>query len=468
MNSFLTDPIAVKYGLGMLPVSTAAERADAKALLNLYKKADEWSVANPMDEAWVKRADQLIDNSLLPAASTGLRLLKSQNPVARMIASELLEDASGVAGVKKSTAAISKYLHERKFMGNTINDVQNAYELWAKERGGGMLTELTDKGAMRARFNSEVAAEIESRRVQQTANVTKDGAVKLAADSLQGAYDRIRSSQIENKTLGYQALWSTSLGYMPHKISPNKWLALGNSERQVLHQALTDQFITIEGWDLSFSDALASRYLERVQARATGGPDSPIGGASSGSAEIIEDALLAAGMSQDEVRKNMQKFNRGAATWTKGRIDLDLNKEYVVDGKQFRLLDVFDTDQIGLLRSQAGRASGEVALARHGVYGKPGLTLLRKAMGYGADGGRATDQELGAFDQIAAEFVNAPFGTAEPKWMENTRVLNSVVRLGGIVFNQFAEFINGVAHVGVMRTVDGVASMGRLRSEIKA
>jgi hypothetical protein len=52
--------------------------------------------------------------------------------------------------------------------------------------------------------------------------------------------------------------------------------------------------------------------------------------------------------------------------------------------------------------------------------------------------------------------------------MENARTLNSVVRLGGIVFNQFGEFINAISHVGVARTMSGVASMGRMRSEIKA
>jgi hypothetical protein len=88
--------------------------------------------------------------------------------------------------------------------------------------------------------------------------------------------------------------------------------------------------------------------------------------------------------------------------------------------------------------------------------------------GFGDDGARATTAELAAFDQVAAEFINAPFGTAEPKWMENARVLNSVVRLGGIVFNQFAEFANAVTHVGAVRTLSGIASMGRMRSEIKA
>jgi hypothetical protein len=465
-SEFLSDPIAAKYGLTNMPVATAAERAQAKAMLNLYKKADAWDAANPKDAAWDKRAQNLIDNSVFSAASTGLTLLKSNNPVARMIASELLEDASGAGGKRQSTAAISKYLHERLFMGNTVNDVQNAYELWRKAAGGTIKDDFIG-GEYRARFDRAVAEEIENRRVSGSV-LSKDANVNKAADSLEAAYDRIRKAQISNKTLGWAGLPGNSKGYMPHKMSPGKWRATTNAQRQVIQQSLVDQFVNIEGWDLSFSDKLAAEYLQRVHARANGGHDSPIGGASAGSAEIVEDALLAMGMSRDEVLSNMKRFNRGAAGWTKGRLDLDLNKSYTVDGKEFKLMDVFETDQLALLRSQAGRASGEVALARHGVYGRPGMQTIRDAMTYGADGGRATDADLGAFDQVAAEFINAPFGDAGPKWMENARTLNSVVRLGGIVFNQFGEFINAISHVGVARTMSGVASMGRMRSEIKA
>jgi hypothetical protein len=259
----------VKYGLTGLPVATPAERAKAKAILNLWKKADAFDQKYPLDEAWTKRADNLIDNSVFSAASTGLLMLKSKNPMARMIASELLEDASGVQGRRHSTAAISKYMHERLFMGNTINDVQNAYTVWRNKVGGSLKDDYFGGGEIRAKFDREIAQEIESRRVSG-ASLTTDPSVKAAADSLEKAYERIRKAQINNKTLGWAALPGTSVGYMPHKISPSKWRQLTNEQRQVVHDALTEQFVNIEGWDITFSDQLASRYLQRVQARAVG------------------------------------------------------------------------------------------------------------------------------------------------------------------------------------------------------
>lgn len=466
VSGFMADPVASSTGLNLLPVGTAAERAKVKALLNLHKRADAWAKANPKDEAWEKRANNLIDNSLFSAASTGLTLLKSNNNVARMIAAELLEDASGVSGKRQPTAAISKTMHQNFFMGNVVNEYDNAYGMWRKAAGGSLTDDFIG-GEYRYRFDRAVAEEIEGRRVTGEV-VTRDPYIKAAADSLESAYGRIAKSQISNKTLGWAALPETSRGYMPHKMSPGKWRATSNAQRQVIHTALVDQFVNIEGWDISFADRLASSYLQRVQARANGGHDSPIGGSSAGAADIVEDAMLSLGMSKDEIMKNMQRFNRGAAGWTKGRLDLDLTKEYIVDGKPFKLLDIFETNQLELLRSQAGRASGEVALARHGVYGKPGLDTIREALTYGADGAKATDVELAAFDQVSAEFLNAPFGTAGPKWMQNAMILNSAVRLGGIVYNQFAEFINGATHLGVARMAAGVASMPRMRSEIKA
>lgn len=465
--STASNPIAIKYGLSGLPQTTAAERAKAKAMLNLYTKADAWDLANPMDAEWNKRTQNLLDNPLFNVASTSLNMLRSKNPVVRMIASELLEDPSGAAGARKSTAAISKHTHERLFMGNAINDVQNAYAIWGKAHGRTLKDDTFGGGVLKDKFDREVASEIEARRVTGAAN-SKDPSVIRAADSLESAYERIRKAQISNKTLGWGGMPSTSRGYMPHKISPSKWRAASNAQRTTVRDALAEQYVNIEGWTPEFSKGLADKVLERVHARANGGHDSPIGGNSAASAEIVQDALLTMGMSVEEVRANMQRFNRGAASWTKSRIDLDLNREYVVDGAAYKLLDIFDTDQIGLLKSQAGRASGEVALARHGVYGKPGLQTLRDAMTYGSDTGRATHTELESFDQVAAEFLNAPFGDAGPKWMDRARTLNSLARLGGMGIVQTAEFANAIPHIGAQRTLSAILDFPRLRREILA
>lgn len=462
----MTDPAIVEFGMTGVPVGTATERKQAQAMLALHKQARDWALRNPMDAAWEQRVKNLADNQVFSVASTGLVMLKSKNPLVRMVASELLEDASGAAGKRKATAAISKYMTERFMMGNTINDVQGAYAFWKKGKPGGLQDDLVG-GKNWAAFNKEIAAEIEARRLAN-APVSQDANVKAAVDSLEAAYQRTANAQRNAKTLGADGLPASSRGYMPHRMNPKAVFALTNEQRQILHNALTDQFITIEGWDASFSDQLASTYIKRVRDRAAGDYGSNIGGGNPGTHSLVEEALRSMDLPADTIKQHMDKFSKGAANFTKGRIELDLNRVYTTSTGDFRLLDVFETNQIELLRSQAGRASGEVALTKFGVRGKPGLKLLRDAMAYGADGKVTATREFEAFDQMAAEFLNEPFGNQSHKIMERAMAANGLVRLGGIAFNQFSESFNGIFHVGAARTLSSIASIGRLRSEIVA
>lgn len=461
-----TDPDTARLGLSTLPVETDADRANVKQMLELHKRAEAWAVKNPMDAEYNKRVQNLADNNVFNVASTGLIMLKSESPLVRMIASELLEDASGVQKGRKDTAAISKFLTERAIMGNALNDFQTAYDFWKKDKQGAGLWEDMVGGKHWEEFNKLVASEIEARRVAK-GPVSTDANVKAAADSLEAGYTRAATQQRKAKTLGWASLPESSVGYMPHKMSPRAVMAMTNEQQQILHTALTDQFITVEGWDASFSDMLASKYMKRIRDRAMGDYGSVVGGNSQGAADIVQDALIAMNLSADEIRAHMVNYTKGAANFTKGRVELDLNKVYTTSTGTFRLLDVFETNQIELLRSQAGRVSGEVALAKYGVYGKPGLQLLRDAMRYGEDGKKASMREMEAFDQVAAEFMNEPFGSHTGKFLERAMAANTLVRLGGIAFNQLAETINGVFHVGAARALESVTSIGRLRSEIK-
>ena len=462
--SILRGPDANRFGLGTAPVATKTERDEVKAILNLHKQAEQKAPA--LTPEYEKRAQNLADNNVFNVASTGLIMLKSKSPLVRWVAGELLEDASGVQAKRGITAAIKKHIMYRAMMDNAINDFDSAYRFWSKDKPGGFQDNMVG-GKNRAEFENLVTSEIEARRATR-APVTTEPNVKGAADVIEAAFTRTAKAQVDAKTLGSAGLPADSIGYVPHRVSAGGFMALTNEQRQVMHQALVDQFITIEGWDASFSDMLASRYMQRVQDRATGGNGSNIGGNNAGSIDLVEEALKAAQVPSDQIKAHMERFKKGAANYTKGRIELDLNKVYTTAGGDFKLLDIFETNPIELLRSQVERASGEVALALKGVQGKPGLDLLRKAMTFGEDGKKASLRELDAFDQVAAELMGEPFGTATPKWMERAMSANTLVRLGGIVYNQISESITGIAHVGAMRTMESVAGIPRLRQEIIA
>ncbi len=454
------DPIARKYGIDLLPDNTPSQAAEAKAILNLYKRADD--PAAPWNKVDPERIKSLTDNGVFNVASTSLLMLKSDNPVVRMVAAELLENPAGAAG-RRSTAAIAAYMNQRAYTGNIVNELQDSYRVWRSQHGGNVMEDAFG-GKKWEQFNLEVAQEIE-RRANPQHSGSAHPAVIAAANSVEAAFERMRKAQVERKTIGWGGLPTTSKGYLPHRMSPEKIRNMTQAQRQTLHAALVDQFVQIEGFDVSFSAQLASQYIDRVNTRAAGGFDAPIGIHQVGAAEVVEDALTAMGMQREEVLAMMKRYMRGGAGHTKGRLKLDLLQ---TDENGFRLLDLFDTNVMNLVRSQAQRVAGEVALADFGVMGQPGLKLLRQAMTHGGDATKAQAKELEAFDQVAAEFLGQPFGAAGSKWMDRAIQVTALSRLGGMGFTQFAEALNGIWHLGAARALGTIPSMIRLRGEIKA
>lgn len=455
------DPIAKKYGFDLIPQSTPGETARAVAIRAMYSKAEDPKAPwNNLDE---KRLKVLTDNKLFNVASTDVTMLKAKNPLVRMIATELLEDPTGASG-RRSTAAMAKYLNESKYLGNTTNEYRSAYTRWRGMNGGSLIGD-TFNGDHWRRFNLAVAEEMEGRRVGIQSPAFNEH-VTVAANALEQAYERIRVAQVDAKTIGWGALPENSKGYMPHRMSPEKIRNMTNEQGRVLHSAMVDQFVSGSGFDITFAAELASKYIERIRTRGLGGFESPINVYHTGAADIVEDALKQMGMSNAEIHAQMQQYASGGASHTKTRLDLNLLAEHDDGtGTPFRLIDMFETDQEKLLRSQAGRVSGEVALARHGIMGRPGLGLIRQAMEFGEDGAKATNEQMEAFDQISSEFLSAPVGKGTSIGMQRVIMANSLARLGGMGFTQAAEYINAAAHIGVVRTLQAVAGFGRLRKE---
>jgi hypothetical protein len=455
----MNSPTALAHGLHLLPIDTPSKQAEVQAMVHMYEKADR--LAPQVDET---RLSKLMNTALFSGGQAAANtMLRSANTLVRWVASELLESPGG-AGGRRSTAAIAKHIAERRMMGNTLNEVQAQYETFRKAQGISAVDDYWG-GKTWQRFNRMVAEEIEGRKAGAMPAESPAEVIE-AANSIEKAFDRIRKDQVEAKSVGWASLPDTSVGYMPHRMSPEKVINMTMAQKEALHSALTDQFITIEGWDASFADALASKYLNQVERRALGGFDAPVGVHQTGAADIVEEALQAMGMDREQVTLTMKKFMQAGPGYTKRRIRLDLNQSHnLADGTEFKLMDLFDTDMFSLIRAQAGRASGEVALARHGIMGKAHLRLIREAMMQGDNKSRATARELQAFDQVAAEFLNEPFGT-QNKWVDRIMQFNSLARLGGMGFTQAAESINGMVSVGIARTFASIGSMGRMRNEI--
>jgi hypothetical protein len=278
----------------------------------------------------------------------------------------------------------------------------------------------------------------------------------------------MRKAQIESKTPGWAALPESSIGYMPHRMSAPKVRDLSPEQARVVHSVLAEQFQQIEGFDQKFSLQLASKYMDIMRKRATAGYSATMAVQSNEAADIVEEAVQAMGMSREEAQAMAQRVLKAAPAHTRSRLKLDLTRTYIADGKPFQLLDIFETDQLSLLRGQAGRVSGETALMRHGIPGSTGLKLIRDSLAFGKAGEKADNATLEAFDQAAAEMLGQPFGEQNGRWMDRALQFNSLASLGGMGFNQLAETLNAATTLGVRHALASVGSFARLRGEILA
>lgn len=451
---------------GLDAIDDAGERA---LVAEVTARSEAIVAANPIDEAGLQ--GRLL--SSVGQESTGLTMLRSKSPVLKAAAMQLLETTTG-AGGRRRTAAMSQVVRERIYMRHMI-EYEQMFNQWRKAEGIGFL-EAHLKQDARRRFDREVFFEVEKRAGQkQGFRATDNNAVGTAADAWERGMAQMALEQRHVATLGAQRLPESSIGYMRHVIDSRQVMKMNDSERRTVEGILAKQFNSMneysyinkagekitKNFDPKFSRELAKGYLVKAMRRGNGSFDVPVNIHSSQSAEIVSDALEGMrGLDKLEREAILGKFSRGGASYTKGRLKLDLSAP-IGEGKV--LGDLFRQDISGLYRSYARRASGEVALAQYGIYGKKGLDILREA----AERTGANANELKAFDQVAAEFLNTPYKNAvRHAFMDNVRIATSAARLGGMGFTQVGESANGLAAVGASRVMASVGSMPRLAREI--
>jgi hypothetical protein len=463
-----------KHGLDAL--DDAGERA---VVAEIVSRSERMVELNPIDEAGLQ--GRLL--ATVGQESTGLTMLRSESPVMRAAAMQLTEGTTG-AGGRRSTAAMSQVVRERLYM-RPMAEYDSMFGMWRKARGIGKFEAMLNNDA-RKQFDREVYMETLAREGQPAGfRATTDNAVARVADNLEAGHAMMAAEQKSVMTLGSARLPESSRGYIRRVISSREVMRLSPAQRQAVEDVMARQFQkmneysylakrgnsqgyaegekVVKAFDSKFSKKLAKAYLVKAMRRGNGSFDVPVNIHSSEGSDIVQDALRGMkGVDDLEKEAILGRFSRGGATYTKGRLKLDLT-ESIGEGKV--LGDLFNQDIMGLYRGYARRASGEVALAQYGVYGKKGLELIREA----AERTGAKPAELKAFDQVSSELLNMPFRDAvRIQSMDNLRVITSAARLGGMAFTQLGEAANGLSALGATRVMSSVASMPRLVKEIRA
>lgn len=433
-------------------VSDAAERG---VLAEMFVRADEFDAANPIDKKSLRTVLKLVDME-----STGNTLLSSTSSLARMAGQLLLEGAVG-AGGRRRTAAISQTVRERLY-NRPMVEYDALHAAFRRGEGGGIIEDGLN-ATYRKQFDERVYYEVLARENPGSLRDT-NAAVLKAADNVTLGMNMMRVEQQHVDTIGSARLGKDSAGYLPQKADAKAMMALTPVQQRRVRSILSSQFVDPQnGFDKAFSDKLATAYLEKAIRRGQGAYDVPMNLHSPEAADIVRDVLeaMAKGNKDIDVTNLMGKYSRGGAGHTKRRLKLNMTDDI---GEGMRLGDLFNKDITALYRGYARRVSGEVALAQYGIMGKKGLDLMREGIRLQSQNHR----DLEAFDQIASELLNIPFGNHNHKYMDNVMIGTSAARLGGMGFTQGGEYSNGIAALGVQRVFTAIKDIPRLAKEVRA
>ena len=252
------DAIDAKYGTDTVDTSDVAGRMRQKAIKKLRADAEAWLAANPQDP---ERLRTLMDNRLFDFSTPGHVLAASDDPLAKMYAALIIEDAMG-AGGRHNTAAIRKFIVSQAIIGNGLIDFERELAAWSTGQVG-IARAAADNlaaGKLQDRFNKLVFMEIENRLHGRP--LTKDGNVKRAADAVEAVKERERVAQVDNKTAGWGALPTTSVGYINHRFNAAALMNLEPDATRALVGVIRQQLIDLNGFDYTSSPFLASRLVQ--------------------------------------------------------------------------------------------------------------------------------------------------------------------------------------------------------------
>lgn len=451
---------------------------EREMIRSVLRRAEEFMATNPIDEGRL--------NALLPGVAQGmftsqaLTLLRSGNPVAMHVAAKLLENTTGA--VRGRTAAITKYMAETAFMGDSIRQYNEVFRAWRAFQGRRGVFKETDDFE---EFGAAVFEYREGLRNGIRATSEADVLLKRASDVLTQQYDLMRKAQVKSKVTGWGALSDADAStYNPWRVSIRKWMALSPTKKLAYQRLLSEEVrkstqtldaggnVVRQGWSKETADRFAARWMQDQIDKPIQGNQSPSFFPGISRLDAIEETLESMGLTPAEASRIAREFTQGGAGHTRGRMERNMltsmpagldeagNPSYV------RLMDVMDTDGLGLLQRQAHSVSGQVALAQFGVPSAGAVKVLRTAVGATMPDGPDKTNVLKAFDQSMAEMLGQRVGNEAPLFVQGLMSATSLARLGGMVFAQLSEMGNIIGTFGVRAMIETIPSIPRLFREV--
>lgn len=416
----------------MKALSNAANAISSKALDEAPARLDPSRISNSFFR-WAFKAltteHWSVNWATRDLMSSGLIMRMSKNPVTRLYAQLLTEDASGVGGKRVKNAAILKEMHQTFVLQNIVRENEVAFMRWAEKNGLNRIERY--EVSRRNQYNRELSIEMNKAAKGETV----DPLFAEIVESYSNLYGRVNKLS-ERLSDGLRMKPIKTYGFRPLKLNREALLELSEGQRAKLWTHIK---VHLE------SKGVKGDIGKRVNEFLNGTVE----------VEAVDPSMRFSFADFDPEKWDVDgtfRSEKAQAAFDKHQITADMFSDLDVTLRiddSLTLGDVLDNNHLALARMYAERMSGLAALSDIGIVHPKILDAYIASAQRGRGDYTASDRDIRAMEQVKAELLGKrPDFATDVKWLNNLGSLMSSAQLGGATFSQAAETANILAHYG--------------------
>ncbi len=390
-----------------------------------------------------------------PLATDADRLWNSNSAIATMLAHKALENPIGVWRNNMSMDSIGRQYHTT-IMRPVADAYPQALEAWLKEKNYNIPRSLASiRQDIMKEFHDELFMEMQTRYHDATPNTTQSVGIKQLADALDDA--NAKSVQIQKGRAGEVSLHGAE--ELEHVPGWTRQLVDGKKLFKIISEvgadkvinALADNYRRLQGLSPEHATRFAKAVVSRAHALERGIDTNLLHLLQGEGEEFLREYL---GNSMKMTKTDIEDIitglrgaqaEHGKLSHLKSRRDVDMRQ--TIPGTNYRLLDIYDTDILGLHTQYARGVSMNSAAARQGIqptdWHRVKEAIKQEEL---ANGGRTlSDEQLDAIEQM---FRGRPLSGGLNPWVRRTLALTRLALLNGMGLTQLAETGVQIAAVG--------------------
>lgn len=449
-----------------------ADINEAALYQQMDDRAREWVAGNKLFQSKSalsgklnKAYDKFNAHRLNPISTT--LIAPDSPPIFQMTAALILENATGAIGGK--TAALTKVMLQANLVGEAesmYTKMLNAYYRKNNRVGAASVIDNNLKKKMDMEFT-----EYRHLMARDPKLAEAHPNHKLFSDFsayLDSSYTSQAKIQIHEEVIGWENLvGKSSVGHQHQVVDPDKFMALTTGQKRGYAEHMAEEVYHMNPEiTRAQADGIANAYMNLHANKVTAQSFIATSPHSRRGAAEFKQAIDSMPISPGEKIALHAKYEKGMHSGNKTRIKRDMLATFTDKdtGEVVRLMDIMVHDPIQLLRSQANRVSGEVAVKQFGINGSAGFDLIKKVGNLTG----AKKSHIEAFEQMQAEMLGLPVGGRLPN--ATAAAVMSATRffyLGGLVFSQIIELYNIIPALGFKSFLNVVGNIKKGAREAK-